>query len=250
MLIAARNALNAGKQAPITAASYVQTGLIAMWDGIENAGWGTHDPTATTWADLTGNYDATQRKPDLLGTGWDWGDDCYIGIANTGATNSTIGCSVSTAFNTALINAIASHTVQIVFKPEANRRMTIFGQYNAAGGVNYELFTSGRIRTYYNGSPDWYVSCWNTSNFVPKSTTVTCNGTNCSLYINAAYNSQKAQPTADRVKTGNFVLGGEYRRYDMSVTGRLYSVRVYSRVLTAAEMAANHAVDKKRFKLT
>ena len=32
-----------------TSASYVQNGLIAQWDGIDNAGTGTHDPTATTW---------------------------------------------------------------------------------------------------------------------------------------------------------------------------------------------------------
>ena len=39
----------------ITAKSYVQDGLIAMWDGIENAGWGVHDMNATMWKDLTGN---------------------------------------------------------------------------------------------------------------------------------------------------------------------------------------------------
>ena len=43
-----------GKKAP-TAKSYVQDGLIAMWDGIENAGVGVHDASATTWKDLSGN---------------------------------------------------------------------------------------------------------------------------------------------------------------------------------------------------
>ena len=28
--------------------SYVQNGLIAQWDGIDNQGTGTHDPNATT----------------------------------------------------------------------------------------------------------------------------------------------------------------------------------------------------------
>lgn len=40
-----------------TAADYVQDGLIAMWDGIENAGWGIHDQNATFWKDLIGNVD-------------------------------------------------------------------------------------------------------------------------------------------------------------------------------------------------
>ena len=42
-----------------TSASYVQSGLIAQWDGIDNQGTGTHDPTATTWKDLVGNLDMT-----------------------------------------------------------------------------------------------------------------------------------------------------------------------------------------------
>ena len=48
MLINLRNALMAGKRTP-TAKDYVQDGLLALWDGIENAGWGTHDVNATTW---------------------------------------------------------------------------------------------------------------------------------------------------------------------------------------------------------
>ena len=56
MLINLRNALMAGKRTP-TARDYVQDGLVAMWDGIENAGWGVHDAAATTWKDLVGTVD-------------------------------------------------------------------------------------------------------------------------------------------------------------------------------------------------
>ena len=42
-----------------TARDYVQDGLIAMWDGIENAGWGVHDASAATWKDIVGNNDLT-----------------------------------------------------------------------------------------------------------------------------------------------------------------------------------------------
>ena len=33
---------------------YVQNGLIAHWDAIDNVGTGVHDASATTWKDLTG----------------------------------------------------------------------------------------------------------------------------------------------------------------------------------------------------
>ena len=42
-----------------TSASYVQDGLIAQWDGIDNAGTGVHDPTTNVWKDLKGHNDLT-----------------------------------------------------------------------------------------------------------------------------------------------------------------------------------------------
>ena len=42
------------KETPLMCNSYVKDGLVAMWDGVENAGWGTHDANATTWKDLVG----------------------------------------------------------------------------------------------------------------------------------------------------------------------------------------------------
>ena len=36
---------------------YVQDGLVAMWDAIENIGPGQHDATSTIWKDLIGNAD-------------------------------------------------------------------------------------------------------------------------------------------------------------------------------------------------
>ena len=38
--------------ADVPASAYVQDGLIAQWDGIENVGVGRHDPNATTWTEL------------------------------------------------------------------------------------------------------------------------------------------------------------------------------------------------------
>ena len=67
-MIAARGTMLGGEKAP-TAKSYVQDGLIAMWDGIENAGWGTHDASATVWKDLAGNgYDLTVGSKSSFST--------------------------------------------------------------------------------------------------------------------------------------------------------------------------------------
>ena len=48
-----------GEQLPASS-DYVQDGLLVQWDGIDNAGTGVHDPTATTWKNLAGGgYDLT-----------------------------------------------------------------------------------------------------------------------------------------------------------------------------------------------
>ena len=36
----------------VNAFSYIQKGLVACYDGIENAGAGVHDPNATTWVEI------------------------------------------------------------------------------------------------------------------------------------------------------------------------------------------------------
>ena len=47
--------------------SYVQEGLVAQWDGINNAGLGFHDPGADIWKDLKGIYDLPLTSKGVWG---------------------------------------------------------------------------------------------------------------------------------------------------------------------------------------
>ena len=64
-----------------TSASYVQSGLIAQWDGIDNQGTGTHDPTATTWKDLKGSLDMALNAKGS----WTGGNALYVSGGGAGA---------------------------------------------------------------------------------------------------------------------------------------------------------------------
>ena len=68
-------------RAELTSRSYVQKGLVACYDGIDNAGTGVHDPTAATWADLSGN-------------GFDGTLAANLGWATDGWTNAVDGSGV------------------------------------------------------------------------------------------------------------------------------------------------------------
>lgn len=62
-----------------TAADYVQDGLIAHWDGIENVGYGLHDDNPTYWVDLTGGGADWILEDQYTGRPFDCGVD-YVEI--------------------------------------------------------------------------------------------------------------------------------------------------------------------------
>ena len=86
-MIAARSSINApATKTEYTAKDYIQDGLVAMWDGIENAGPGKHDDKATVWVDISGNgYDLTS----LLSGGWVDGN-ARLASKSASGTASTI----------------------------------------------------------------------------------------------------------------------------------------------------------------
>jgi hypothetical protein len=57
-----------GKTENYSAASYIQDGLVAHWDGIENAGYGVHDGDATIWTELIGTFPLVANVGDCSWT--------------------------------------------------------------------------------------------------------------------------------------------------------------------------------------
>ena len=74
-------------QAAVSARQYVQRGLVAHWDALENNGYGQYDGTAEVWKDLMGNTDLTIVDAEAT-----WDADALVppqkghgAIAQTGA---------------------------------------------------------------------------------------------------------------------------------------------------------------------
>ena len=74
-------------QAAVSARQYVQRGLVAHWDALENNGYGQYDGTAMVWKDLKGNTDLTIVDAEAT-----WDADALVppqknheAIAQTGA---------------------------------------------------------------------------------------------------------------------------------------------------------------------
>ena len=234
MLIYMRNAMMAGGK--LSAKSYVQDGLVAMWDGIENAGWGTHDPNATTWKDVVHGAEIP------LASGMSFGDMELV-FDNRSTTADT-----STALDNSIFSAVSTEfTVEFVEK--VTKSYSGFGASSNMYLGYYSYHQMDRNRT---------LTCNDNTTYkqyagVPYGTPY-----NCSIVRNIAANTMVVMENGSILTATS--LGGRVCSLQNILTmtngwnGNVSSyntnnIRIYSRALTADEIAANYAVDKARFNL-
>ena len=237
--------LVAGSANGLTAHSYVQKGLKASYDGIDNAGTGTHDATVRTWKDITGNgYDGT------LASTVSWESNCWVTTASDRQ--------VKLPNNFSYITATRTFTVDCAISPsrgEKNNaaRETIFGQYdgNNKGTFNIEhnhgSHQAGCLRIYLNlGQIDKFGTG---AVLADQNATVTMTvaPSNQVLYIDGTSDIVSTTSLTALYSSKDTYIGGEPSRANMGFQGRYYGCRVYDRDLTAAEVGVNHAVDAIRF---
>ena len=232
MLLGARMGLWGGKRTP-TARDYVQSGLVAMWDGIENAGWGTHDPNATTWKNLKGDtaWDMSVRAAWQSGGGL-YFDGTWCGIApKTSEQYVTMECVCDGVQESHLLAFGWSYQgMKKRYSLLANASTSLLRCYVVAGVLD-GTYTDARSFAFTIGD---------------TSSVIYCDG------------ASKGTSSAQRGETGqtlnHFRLCGYGTTTDTDVSdffyrGKIYACRIYNRALTAVEIAANYAIDKERFGL-
>lgn len=226
----------------LTARDYVQNGLVAMWDGIENAGWGTHNTAATTWKDLVGNRDWTLGTS----TSYEWTVNSFDAKDQFAATQDFIsGDLVQTVEVCASIKSQGA-------TPRGNYAFIMLGRDEAAFGPYYGLLYRNPIaqefalmceRSYFTNTYTEFVGKGASFSF-PNFHTVS---------VNAFFNGITRTASASNTLDYNATTRGTVARIGgtalQSMPIEVYNIRLYSRVLTADEIAANYAIDKARFNL-
>lgn len=221
-----------------TSASYAQEGLIAQWDGIDNSGAGFHDPGAKVWKDLAGNYDLA-----LLPKG-SWNAD--------GRSLSVYGAAAVCS------NSLPAYsTIEVVYmmKKPGGRLLFCSGGTSQVNDFRFIAFnrsgeTDGKTG-YFSGALNVTSKhvVWDT--FDPsavRSMAATYGGNN----INAVYADGVARDDGSAAASwglgdGHIMIGDRAEAGAYPWMGEVYAIRVYSRALSAAEIAANHAIDVARF---
>jgi len=219
-----------------TARDYVQSGLLAMWDGIENAGWGQHDAAATSWKDLIGSRDAT------VGSAGSWKDNALHCDGTTyGARCTTIYDGFRTLEACYLFNGATNGGAGFVAVVSSGNGNGVLISKNS-GDFGFGYYAAS---TYFSGGPAigdaaTVVGVWDANPASNK---------NVAQYVNGV---SITTTTGGNPGFGSGTAISFGARWDSArpIVADLHCVRLYDRALTAAEVAANYAIDMARFNLT
>lgn len=215
-------------------ASYIRNGLVAHWDGVENAGRGVHDPSATVWKDLVEGreftlYNVTVEDNGMVfaGAQTSYGE---LGAADTAATfeNASDG------------------TLEIVYASRSTSESQIILQSSEASGHAASIWQSSR-----------FLAACGSANNSPYFNFTSGKATNI---VSVLYTSAKpgtARVNGNRLTSAGLdcwvgatdvtTIGTRTSKSNNPFNGAIYSIRVYNRRLTDEEIDANHAIDRKRF---
>lgn len=213
------------------AKDYVQDGLVAMWDGIENAGWGVHDDAATAWKDLVGG---NQLSLDGRIVGKD-----YIPVRNGDELSRVKIDDFTTIYQSGeYTQEVAFRVNKSVASVSASFLMTcgygFIGKYTNASDKTNFFARVYNWQSYYSDTE------------LPSSHTVTMQLRDDGTYRWIDGVDRGSAPTIKATHvTGYHYVDLPKVTSDFSVD--IYCVRLYHKNLTPAEIAANYAIDKARF---
>ena len=204
-----------------SASDYIRDGLIAMWDGIENAGWGTHDPNATTWKELVGGTSTS------IGSGTVFAQD-YVSVPSTSKSiYDTKDLINSGSFTFEACGFCGTYVSLCTFGLQ-----NYFSPYFAWGQAVYLTIDDGFGLNTVRGTGGANIR---------SSCAVTSHGGSTTIWF----------PKLGAQKTEIFSFGNQTQGqfYFTGQSGGICAIRLYNRALTADEIAYNYSIDKVRFNL-
>lgn len=231
-------------QNSLSAKSYVQDGLIAMWDGIENAGWGVHDNGAVVWKDLIGVRDFSLNT-NVQGRASFTNKAFYMAkLANNNIWAAYSPTGTMTDYRAAEIVAQTTY---------GNFDWLNVGAYTR--GFYIGLLASDTFLQAGTGAPYHSLKNFNINSLFCFSVVYDNNAIPASYPISMFYNGieQEMSNTGHTSYMQNregITLGGRYVSVpDYGGCGYVFCIRIYNRQLSSSEIAHNHNVDKIRFNL-
>ncbi len=210
-----------------TSASYVQDGLVAQWDAIDNAGVGMHVNDSKIWKDLTGNG----RDLTLIGKGA-WTNGLALKVSGASAKGSSA--------------APTYRTIEVVYKMQSGNIMF----YSGINNKHYVLFTTDGGKGYFEGSVNTPYVALTLDPTAMHTISGTYNGSGSvdgvyrdGVSANAGTYKETWSAGDSVIMVGDRSAGGTNYKW----SGEVHAIRLYSVVLTPEQIASNSVVDVARF---
>jgi len=231
-------------------ADYVQTDLVLHYDGIRNAGAdAAHDPDAAVWKDLSpsGN-DASAYVHASASDNGAWGNKGFV-FATDGYWKADKRTSVSGDFTM----QVACDTTTAIMQGNKSWPNLVGNNGKGASGSTDELSifyhkSNKKLSTKFLAAYlDQYLPAWNC-----QYATLIRSGAKASLFDGKVPSLVSTSKTGD-IGADILVGGGTTDKNDGGsgdryFTGTIYSVRIYDKALSDAELAWNRALDEARFR--
>ena len=205
-----------------------------MWDGIENAGWGVHDPNATTWKDLSGNgYDINLTANAIVNSE-------SMEMAKSGIVEYGLGrvyCSVP------MSNATLESCVTPYYSGTASEVLVTIGPITTGRNNPCIIVKTGK-------NFEWGYDYDNLVEVFKDGQAVTITATRLNGIVNGSTAMTARATDTWGLATNYIAIGGDSRHSNYPAKGyKFHNVRIYSRALTAEEIAHNYEIDRERFNL-
>ena len=222
---------------------YITDGLASMFDSVWNVGGGLSDRTSDRWFDVVSpayiEFENFKNHDDAK---IEWTDNALEITHMNG-----VGHGMTPVYG-AFYN-IGSATIEFVARNNGNNknRNYIFGIWNNGTYAMYTIYV-GSAKVVSNGSasePRCLTNELASFSFV-------CDGSDTLFYRNGEYKGVESNNTfVERDILDEYVaIGDRYEFSDFTFLGAISSIRIYSKPLSAEQIAANYAVDKARFNLS
>ena len=216
---------------------YVADCLIAMWDGEWNAGWGEHDTNTTVWKDLVGARDLLLQTGVIVEeNNMVMSDGMAAGAVSSEIISGVVTCEIVLEVSYPVVS-FSDNGVGIIISNGPTESTTEFN-----GLVAETRGTQTRPLGFQISTTQWAL----TTPFGVQSLSFSKSISHCGFSKNAqdiplsAYNNSW---------WNNYTFSIGRRTSDSLwwIKHKVYSVRLYSRLLTEAEIFHNFAIDVERF---
>lgn len=206
---------------------YIKDGMQVWYDGINNTGSG-HSNSTTTWKDLSGNGNDAQIT--TKGSSLNWQSNCL-------ATNKAESILTPWTFST-------SHTISVVIEPLEFYNYNTIWENNLSADDNEAWIYSNGILAARSNAVGGYTA-WTTCNIEKKikiDVIIDNEKQNNYSFINGQFSRNGGQINLN---------GGKLRfnggKGNTAGKNKYYTMKVYNKALSEAEIHHNYILDKARY---